>query len=412
MPQNKPAHAGSALVSVAEFRQKLLARVKPVLQTENLPLLQCAGRVLAENLVSAIDVPPADNSAMDGYAIRAADFSDGASLTVTQKIFAGHQGEPLQAGQAARIFTGASIPLNADAVVMQENCEEVDGQLRISSAPEQGDHIRPRGQDIAIGAEVLKLGRRLGARDIGLAASLGQAHLKVYKTLKVAILSTGDELLEPGEPAQANKIYNSNRYLLHGLLSDLACEVIDAGITVDDEQATREKLLSLSKTVDLVISSGGVSVGEADFVRTVLAQLGALEFWKLAMKPGKPVAFGLINDTPFFGLPGNPVSTFVTFMILARPFLLRLQGITADVLPQAVQMIAAFDWPKAGTRQEYLRVRRAYDSSGRSSVELFDNQSSGVLSSVAWADGLVEVPVGATVTEGDLVDVLLFEDGF
>lgn len=216
-------------------------------------------------------------------------------------------------------------------------------------------------------------------------------------------------MLEPGEPAEANKIYNSNRYLLHGMLTDLGCEVLDAGISADDEQSTRETLLQLSTRVDLVISSGGVSVGEADFVRTVLSQLGALEFWKLAMKPGKPVAFGRINDVPFFGLPGNPVSTFVTFAILVRPYLLKLQGVSGDVMPRPVQMYAAFDWPKAGTRQEYLRVKRTLRDDGEATVELFDNQSSGVLSSVAWADGLVELLAGETIGVGDRVNVLLFD---
>ncbi|MFK8020282.1 MAG: gephyrin-like molybdotransferase Glp [Pseudomonadales bacterium] len=398
-----------SLAPVEEAQASLLADVIPVKECVTLSLRNCLGSVLASDLVSQIDVPPCDNSAMDGYAIRVSDSVNDALLLVKQKVFAGSSPKPLEAGEAARIFTGASIPENANAVVMQENCVEHESRLTIRAKAKVGDHIRPQGQDVRQGETVLSAGKRLSAQDVGLAASLGEVRLDVYRKLKVAILSTGDELLEPGMPPEPNKIYNSNRYLLHSLLTRLGIEVHDAGIVPDCLDDTKAMVLSLAENVDLIISSGGVSVGEADFVKNVIDELGELRFWKLAMKPGKPLAYGRVSGTPYFGLPGNPVSAFATFAVMVRPYLLQMQGVSGRVLPIAMKLPAAFDWPKAGTRQEYLRANIQHNEAGTAELALFSNQSSGVLSSVSWADGFVVVPPGQTFQTCDLVDFLPFE---
>lgn len=397
-----------SLMSVDAAITTILATAVPVTAVEVLPLMQVLGRVLAEDQMSAVNVPPCDNSAMDGYAIRFADFEVGAELAVTQRIPAGQIGQPLAPATAARIFTGAAIPPLADTVVMQEDTECEGDKLRILAQIKQGQHIRPQGQDITIGAVVIAKGKRLQPQDIGLLASMGITQVAVYKKLVVAVVSTGDELIEPGLPLAAGQIYNSNRYTLSALLLALGCELIDGGIIADDFSATCQQLQSLAERADLIISSGGVSVGEEDHVKAAVESLGQLSLWKLNIKPGKPVAFGAIKGTPFFGLPGNPSSVFVTFCLLARPYLLRYQGRLA-VQPITMSAVANFELARAGTRQEYLRAK-VVNAEGEAQVELYPNQSSGVLTSASWANALVVLPPASTVAKGDRVKVLMLSE--
>ncbi|MBC2658710.1 molybdopterin molybdotransferase MoeA [Pseudomonas sp. MSSRFD41] len=383
---------------VEEALERLLAMAEatPIRERERLPLAATQGRVLAEPLVSSLDLPPWPNSAMDGYALRLEDWK-GEPLPVSQKVFAGQAPEPLQPGTCARIFTGAPVPAGADCVEMQENTEVQDDQrVRFTEPLKVGRNIRPQGQETTIGEQILAAGTRLGPIEQGLAASLGCAELDVIRRVRVAVLSTGDELLEPGQPLGPGQIYNSNRVLLCSWLQRLGCEVLDAGILPDDLAATRERLAGL-KDVDLILSTGGVSVGEADFLGLALREAGELALWKLAIKPGKPLTFGHFRGVPVLGLPGNPASTLVTFALLARPYLLRRQGVQS-VQPLRFQVAAGFAWPQAGNRREYLRGRL---EDGRAII--YRNQSSGVLRSAAWAEGLVEVLEGRTLVEGDQV---------
>ncbi|WP_152898909.1 molybdopterin molybdotransferase MoeA [Pseudomonas piscis] len=383
---------------VEEALERLLAMAEatPIRERERLPLAATQGRVLAEPLVSSLDLPPWPNSAMDGYALRLED-RKGEPLPVSQKIFAGQVPEPLQPGTCARIFTGAPVPAGADCVQMQENTEVQDDQrVRFTEPLKVGQNIRPQGQETTIGEQILAAGTRLGPIEQGLAASLGCAELDVIRRVRVAVLSTGDELLEPGQPLGPGQIYNSNRVLLCSWLQRLGCEVLDAGILPDDLAATRERLAEL-KGVDLILSTGGVSVGEADFLGLALREAGELALWKLAIKPGKPLTFGHFRGVPVIGLPGNPASTLVTFALLARPYLLRRQGVQ-NIQPLRFQVAAGFAWPQPGNRREYLRGRL---ENGRAII--YRNQSSGVLRSAAWAEGLVEVLEGRTLVEGDQV---------
>ena len=404
-----------ALKPIEVALDEILASAKAPPPVEHVPLLAALGRVLAESLRSPVDVPPCDNSAMDGYAIRYADVgvaTGDVGLEVTQRIAAGQVGSLLQPGTAARIFTGAVIPPGADTVVMQENTA-VDGrQLRITADIKPGQHIRPAGQDIAAGSMVLSAGRWLRPEDIGVLASTGITQVPVFRPLKVAVLSTGDELVEPGRPLAQGQIYNSNRYLLSALLSAMGCEVVDGGIVADDLAQTRQQLLSLAEEADVIISSGGVSVGEEDHVKAAVEALGELSLWKLNIKPGKPLAFGSVRgkrgEIPFFGLPGNPGSVFVTFNLIARPYLLRSQG-RKVVEPLQFAITADFDWAKAGSRQEYLRAR-VVTMEGENRVQLYPNQSSGALLSASWANALVVLPPGATVQRGERVRVILFSE--
>ncbi|GAB7530076.1 molybdopterin molybdotransferase MoeA [Pseudomonas sp. 3A(2025)] len=372
------------------------AEAHPITERETLPLAQALGRVLAQDIVATLDLPPWPNSAMDGYALRLADWN-GEPLPVSQRILAGTAPEPLTPGTCARIFTGAPVPEGADCVEMQENADVLDdGRVRFTQALSLEQNIRPQGQETRSGERVLAAGTRLGPVELGLAASLGVAELEVIRRPRVAVLSTGDELVEPGQPLGPGQIYNSNRVVLCSWLQRLACEVIDAGILADDLDKTRAALTGLGH-VDLIISTGGVSVGEADFLGHALREDGELALWKLAIKPGKPLTFGHYRGVPVLGLPGNPASTLVTFALLARPYLLRRQGVEA-VTPLQFQVPAAFAWDKAGTRREYLRGRL---ENGRALP--YRNQSSGVLRSAAWADGLIEVREGTTLAEGDAV---------
>lgn len=396
----------SALTPLPEALQHILAAAPLPPPAEPCPLPDARGRVLAEAVTSPIAVPGADNSAMDGYALRADDA--GLALPVTQRIVAGSCGEPLEPGTAARIFTGAPLPPGADAVAMQEDCTLRDGVLNIRTGLLPGENVRPRGQDLAAGAEVLPAGWRLRPQDLGLLASVGRASVDVYRRLRVAILSTGDELVEPGSGELApGMLYNSNRYTLAGLLAALGVEVVDGGIVPDDPGATRRALQDATAGSDLVITSGGVSVGEEDHVRAQVLRLGELSLWKLAIKPGKPLAFGHIGNVPFLGLPGNPTSVYVTFNLVARPFLLKMQGATS-LVPPVLRARAGFSVDRPGGRCDYLRVSLEQTVDGPV-ARRFDNQSSGVLSSVCYSQALAVVPAGATVTAGDPVDILLLD---
>ena len=396
-PVGKPGRTGELMpVEVALARLLALAEAAPIRDTESVLLAASEGRVLAHDLISSLDLPPWPNSAMDGYALNVADWS-GEPLTVSQRIFAGAAPEPLAPGTCARIFTGAPMPAGADCVEMQENAQvQADGRVVFTHALRTGQNIRPQGQETTVGEVVLPAGTRLGPIEQGLAASLGCAALDVIRRVKVAVLSTGDELIEPGQPLGPGQIYNSNRVLLCSWLTRLGCEVVDGGILPDDLPATRQRLGELG-AVDLILSTGGVSVGEADFLGIALREEGELALWKLAIKPGKPLTCGHFRGMPVIGLPGNPASTLVTFALLARPYLLRLQGVQA-VEPLKFQVPAGFVWPKPGNRREYLRARL---EQGRAVI--YKNQSSGVLRSAAWAEGLVEVLEERTLVEGDWV---------
>ena len=384
----------------------LLAQAAP-LPTERLDTFDADRRVLARPVVSPLRVPARDNSAMDGYALRCADAVSGQALPVSQRIPAGSVGSPLAAGTAARIFTGAPVPPGADAVVMQEDCEAQDdgAAVRVRSFPRPGQWIRRAGEDVELGATVLSAGRRLDPAALGLAAGVGCAQLEVSRAPRVALFSTGDELVMPGtvppEALPPGAIYNANRYFLRTLLTRLGCQVDDLGIVPDRRDATIEALRSAASRNDVVLTSGGVSVGEEDHVKPAVQALGRLDLWQIAMKPGKPFAHGRVGDAHFIGLPGNPVSSFVTFLLLVRPFILRLQGM-ADVTPWVLDMPAGFDWPQPDRRREFLRVRRGEDGS----LAVFPNQGSGVLTSMVWGDGLVDVPAGQVIARGDRVRYL------
>jgi molybdopterin molybdotransferase len=412
-PDQKPAPR--PMLSVREALDHLLGAARPVQGIESVPTLEANGRVLAEDQASTINVPSADNTQMDGYAVRAADCASGhATLTVSQRIPAGTVGQPLQPGTAARIFTGALIPEGADAVVMQEQCEVAGDSVTIRHVPKAGDWIRRTGEDIVEGSVILPAGTRLRSQELGLAASVGLAALPVRRRLRVAVFFTGDELTMPGE-APGGKlapgaIYNSNRFTLRGLLENFGCQITDFGIVPDSLQATRETLRSAAREHDLIITSGGVSVGEEDHIKPAVEAEGRLNMWQIAVKPGKPLAFGEVRRDGgaafFLGLPGNPVSSFITFLLFVRPFLLRLQGAAGSVEPRAYAMRADFNWPKADRRNEFLRAR--INAAG--GLDLFPNQGSGVLTSTVWADGLIDNPPGQPIASGDIVRFIPFAE--
>ncbi len=399
-----------ALMPLDDALQALLARATPALAQETVSTFEADGRVLAQDLCSPLDVPGHDNSSMDGYAVRTADLAQATALPVSQRIPAGSSPQPLAACTAARIFTGAPVPAGADAIAMQEDCTPLDGGLvEFKALPRPGQWIRRRGEDVARGSVVLQRGQRLGPASLGLAASIGFAQLAVARRPRVALFSTGDELVMPGDvPPEAlpsGAIYNSNRFFLRALLLRLGCEVSDLGIVPDRREATVQALADAAREHDLILTSGGVSVGEEDHIKPAVQALGELKLWQIAIKPGKPFAYGRVGRPQgfahFIGLPGNPVSSFVTFVLLVRPFLLALQG-AQGLAPERLRLPAHFAWPKADKRREFLRVRR----NAQGGLDLFPNQSSGVLTSAHWADGLVDNPPGRTIAPGDAVDFI------
>lgn len=398
---------------------QLLAHAGMLQDAENVPTFDADGRVLAQDVVSALQVPPHDNSSMDGYALRCADLTAaGTVLPISQRIVAGMSGGPLQKGTVARIFTGAPVPAGADAVVMQEDCTPCSGpngidQVSVNVLAQPGQWIRRAGEDVMHGAVVLSKGDRLTPASLGLAASIGMDRLQVARQPRVALFSTGDELVMPGEVAPGDMkpgaIYNSNRFFLRALLIRLGCTVTDLGIVPDRFDATLDALRNAAENHDLILTSGGVSVGEEDHIKPAVQALGELNLWQIAIKPGKPFAYGRIGGhigtTHFMGLPGNPVSSFITFVVLVRPFLLRLQGVT-QVAVKAMALPAHFTWPKADKRREFLRVRR----NARGGLDLFPNQSSGVLTSAVWGDGMVDNPAGNAISVGDVVQFIAFAE--
>lgn len=406
---NKPA-----MLTAKQALEQLLAPAIPVSEVESVSVQAALGRILAADVTSRVDVPPLDNSSMDGYAIRVADLAlHSGLLQVAQRIPAGSMGLELQSGTAARIFTGAPIPDGADAVVMQEDCSidpDTPDWVRINALPTIGQWIRRRGEDLTAGRVALTAGCFLRPQELGVAASAGLTHLTVKRRVRVAAFFTGDELSLPGEPLKPGGIYNSNRDTLLACIKALGCDATDLGIVPDRLDATRAALRSASRDHDLIITSGGVSVGEEDHIKPAVTAEGELNLWQIAIKPGKPLAFGSVrkeadalSSTWFIGLPGNPVSSFVTFLLFVRPFILCLQG-RSDFAPPAYSMRADFEWPKADRRNEFLRVK--INSEG--GLDLYPNQSSGVLTSVAWGDGLVDCPPGQPIARGDLVRYLPF----
>ncbi len=399
------------MLSVEQVLDVLLERARFLPEVQEVDALDSLGRFLARAVVSERHVPPWDNSAMDGYAVSSRDIPEcgEALLAVSQRIPAGTLPGPLDAGTAARIFTGAPVPEGADAVIMQEQCSTEGDRVWIPGPVTAGENIRPKGNDIAAGTEVLPAGTRVRPQEMGLAASVGVARLGVYRRLRVAIFSTGDELAAPGQPLKAGQIYNSNRYTLQGLLQGMGCDVRDLGIVEDTFEATKETLLEAAEQADLILTTGGVSVGDEDHVKRAVEVVGRLELWRIRVKPGKPLAFGSVGEADFIGMPGNPVSTLVTFMLFARPFILKRQG-ASRVLPEAFPITAGFSWPKPGKRREFVRARLEHRPDGTMVAVIYPRQGSDVLTSAVWGDGLVELPEETTVAPGDTLKYLAFSD--
>lgn len=396
------------LLSYDEALRQLVSHVAPLNKVTSKPLMQALGEVLAESQQATISVPPADNSAMDGYALNMDDI-DKAVIPVSQRIAAGTPGTRLEPGTAARIFTGAQIPQGANTVIMQEQVTVNDGGIQLQARPSTGQNIRPAGNDIKPGDTILQKGMRLRAQDIGLAASVGLQNLPVFEKVRVGMFFTGDELVEPGTPLKEGQIYDSNRYTLYGLIESLGCDVVDLGLVGDTLEATKQAMLEGSSKADLVITCGGVSVGEEDHVRIAIEQTGELLIWRLKMKPGKPVAFGKIGGTGFIGLPGNPVSVFANFYLLACPLIKTLQGRNWQK-PRGIPVRAGFDWPKPDTRREFLRARLEASEDGEIVAKIYPTQDSGVLTSTVWASGMIEIGEGETCRKGDWVNYLAFSE--
>ncbi|SIO51821.1 molybdopterin molybdotransferase [Burkholderia sp. GAS332] len=407
------------MLSTAEALATLLSAASPITGTESIPTLEALNRVLSADVISPLDVPPMNTSSMDGYAIRTGDLATDSNrrLPISQRIPAGHAPEALKPGTAARIFTGATVPPGADAIVMQEQTETSDNEVTILHSPAPGEWITAQGADIRSGSIILPAGTRLTPQALGLAASVGCAELQVRRRVKVAVFFTGDELTMPGEPLKPGAIYNSNRFTLRGLLENLGCDVTDYGIVPDKLDATRTTLREAAQAHDLILTCGGVSVGEEDHVKPAVEAEGRLSMWQIAMKPGKPLAFGAVrraaqqtdavssDETFFIGLPGNPVSSFATFLLFVRPFILLLAG-AQTVAPRALSLRADFTQKKADRRNEFLRAR--VNAAG--GLDLFPNQSSAVLTSTVWGDGLIDNPPNHAISVGETVRFIPFSE--
>ena len=410
------------MITFEQGFEQVIAHAAITSRHELVPLDKALGRIVASTQHSKIDVPSYDNSAMDGYAVRSNDVALASSYYVSQRIPAGEAPQALADNSIARIFTGAMVPAGADAIILQEDAvvnvnsdskSKPDSSVSFTELPRAGQHIRLAGQDIKKGAVVVEQGRRLTSGDIGLLASVGIAELPCYAPVKVAFFSTGDELKNPGETLSAGQIYNSNRYFLAARIKELGAIPIDLGCCPDSEAATREYLIRASEEADCIVTTGGMSVGEEDYVRQQVESLGSIVFWKLAIKPGKPVAFGEIKGTPFFGLPGNPVSSFVTFHLLMRPWLLKTMGYAdsraVDLSTSSLGAVAAkatFDWHNRGKRLDFLRGLATINSVGEITVDLYQNQSSGVLSSIAQCNVLIPVQPNQQWQAGDACQVI------
>lgn len=400
--------ASQDLTSLDDALDHLLARAHTVTETRTLPLHRTLGRVLATDITVPADVPPADNSAVDGYAVRAADLATNTVLPVSARVAAGEAPGVLEPGTAVRIFTGSEIPAGADAVVMQERTESKDGGIAITAKVETGQNIRRQGQDLSKGAVALSAGTPIRPQEMGLLGSMGIGEVTVWRRLKVAVFSTGDELVEPGRPLQPGQIYNTNRFTLTGLLEAAGCEVTRCETLRDRREATRASLETAAEEADLIITSGGVSVGEEDHVRAVLEETGELSLWRLAIKPGKPLAFGTIGGTPVLGLPGNPAAVLVTFLVAGLPYIRRCQG-NRRFRPLGEPLPAGFAVDRPSVRREFVRARKEPGEQGVV-ITAYPNQSSGVLSSACWGDGLAVVPENTTITAGDIIHYYSFSE--
>ena len=396
----------NALHPVDEVVDGLLSQAKATGQSIVKSLDTALGHYLYRDICSPVDVPPAANSAMDGYAAAQGSLEVGGVYEVSDRIPAGTLGKSLKPGTLARIFTGAPMPEDADTVVIQEDTTDLgDDKVQVNEIPGLADNVRLRGQDIVQGEVILARGHRLKPQDLALIASVGIPEVEVYRPLTISIMSTGDELVEPPEALRPGQIYNANRYALAGLIRGLGMEVLDLGLVADTPEATREALRQGALASDCILSTGGVSVGEEDYVRAAVESMGSLDIWRLAIKPGKPLAYGTVSGTPFFGLPGNPVSTFVTFMMIARPYLIAIQGGNA---PKAKYFYGVADFNfSAGNRREYLRTKIQWDENAEVTLSKYSNQGSGIMSSVSWADTLAEVEIGQQITPGDKIKYYL-----
>jgi len=404
-----PDPAGRPLLTKQEALELLLAHARPPTDLETIPTDQALDRVLARPLLSPIDLPGWDNSAMDGYALHCADLGAGPTrLRVSGRIPAGVPAGPLEPGTAARIFTGAPIPAGADTVVIQERCTRTGDWVEVPAGLAPDTNIRHAGEDLRAGALVLAAGTRLRPQHLGFAAGVGAPELDVYRRLRVAVFASGDELVRPGDPLGPGQIYNSNFFIMKGFLEGLGCLVSDLGVVPDTLEATMDTLARGAVGADLLLASGGVSVGEEDHVRPAIERLGSLDLWKIAIRPGKPLAFGQVRGTPFIGSPGNPLSLFVTLLVFARPFLLRLQGVTGDLEPPGFQIQAGFDWPRPDTRREFVQARLAAGADGSREAIVYHSRSAAALGAAAWAQGLVEIPPGQRIERGDPVLYLPF----
>lgn len=396
------------LIPLERALEHLLSTALPLEETESVLIAEALGRVLASDLTVSADVPPADNSAVDGYALCCTDLASGMALPVSARVPAGQYPAPLKPGTAARIFTGASLPPGADVVVMQENVTITPEGIRAPDETAPAQNIRRRGQDLAAGSPALAKGTRLRPQEMGLIASLGLDRVPVYRKLRVAVLTTGDELVDPGQPLLPGQIYNTNASTLRGLLAQMSCDLVLCETVRDTRKDTADALKKAAKQADLIVTSGGVSVGEEDHIRAVLEANGELTLWRLAIKPGKPLAFGQLDGTPLLGLPGNPAAVLVAFLMVGVPYLRRRQGdLTSPALGE--RLPAAFTVATPSVRQEFMRARKQR-LNNEDVVTVYPNQSSGVLSSACWANGLAVIPANSTVTPGASITFFGFHE--